>query len=119
MKWESLENRRTNSRLSMTYKIMHNYVDIPRYKFFSPLPPPARVTRSSQRVCKHSLGLRERDSVIDYVQASFFYSMPTIWNQLPPCVAEAPSLTSFKALMSRQPLTSLMPSSKAAGQRAA
>ena len=119
MKWESLENRRTNSRLSMTYKIMHNYVDIPRYKFFSPLPPPARVTRSSQRVCKHSLGLRERDSVIDYVQASFFYSMPTIWNQLPPCVAEAPSLTSFKAQMSRQPLTSLMPSSKAAGQRAA
>ena len=119
MEWESLEDRRTKSRLSMTYKILHDYVDIPKFQFFSPLPPPARVTRRTQQVCRHTLGLRERDSAIDYVQASFFYSVPSIWNKLPPCVAEAPSLTSFKAQVSRRPLPCLMSSSSAAGQQAA
>ena len=39
LKWESLADRRTKSKLSMTYKIYHGEVDIPRYRFYSPLPP--------------------------------------------------------------------------------
>ena len=108
LKWESLADRRTKSRLSMTYKIYHGEVDIPRYRFFSPLPPPARLTRSAAKECKHSLGLAVRNSTIDYVQASFFYATPAIWNQLPPCVAEAETLTSFKSQMSRNSLQCLM-----------
>ena len=94
----------------MTYKIYHGEVDIPRFRFFSPLPPRARNTRGAAKECKHSLGLAVRYSTTDYVQASFFYSTPPIWNQLPPCVAEAETLASFKSQMSKNSLQRLMAS---------
>ena len=63
MKWKSLEDRRTKSRLSMTYKIMHNYVDIPRYKFFSPLPP-LPVSLGAPSVCVSTLLACVREIVL-------------------------------------------------------
>ena len=42
--WETLSTRRTKSRLTMTYKIMHNLVDIPITPYFSPHPSIVNTT---------------------------------------------------------------------------
>ena len=99
LKWESLQDRRTKSKMCMTYKILNDEVDIPQSKYFSPKPKPrsGRVTRSSVKdQSKHSLGLRESDSTVDYVKATFFHSVQPYWNELPQSIAEAPTLASFR-----------------------
>ena len=57
MKWESLKDRRTKSKLCMTFKILNDEVDIPEHKYFSPKPKSGRVTRSSVLIeqSKHSV----------------------------------------------------------------
>ena len=56
MKWESLKDRRTKAKLTMTYKIINEEVDIPKDKYFSPKQKSSRVTRSTVKISKHSLG---------------------------------------------------------------
>ena len=120
MKWESLKDRRTKSKLCMTFKILNDEVDIPEHKYFSPKPKSGRVTRSSVLIeqSKHSRALRETDSTIDYVAGTFFHSVQPYWNELPPSVAEATTLASFKSQVSKEPLQRLLPCLFPAGSEA-
>ena len=104
----------------MTFKILNDEVDIPEHKYFSPKPKSGRVTRSSVLIeqSKHSRALRETDSTIDYVAGTFFHSVQPYWNELPPSVAEATTLASFKSQVSKEPLQRLLPCLFPAGSEA-
>ena len=109
--WESLEDRRKKFKLSLTYKIVHGYVDIPFERYFKPL---GRTTRG----CSHSHRIRVPRTNCDYQAATFFFDSPKYWNNLPASVAEAPSPDAFKAGIRKLDVQSLLKPLTSRGQQA-
>ena len=95
--WESLENRRKKFRIALTYKILNGHVAIPPDKYFT-------RNEKSTRGCAHSKKLQERGSKCDYLNATFFRASPSLWNGLPPKIAEAPSIMACKANLAKYAL---------------
>ena len=87
--WPTLQQRRTDNRLVLTYKIIYNLIEIPAQQFFRP------ATVSLQRgrnVCFLVPFCRT-----DLYRHSFFPVAVRLWNQLPAATATADTLDSFKA----------------------
>ena len=86
--WRSLEQRRSDSRLCLFYKIIYGLVaiDMPPY-----VVHPLRTPRNS-----HTLGLRQIQSTVDYFKYAFYPLSIVQWNRLPAHIALLPTFDSFK-----------------------
>ena len=85
--WKSLEDRRREARLTMMYKIDSQLVAIDNQR----LVPPRRLTRHM-----HPKSFQTFSASSDYRKWSFFPRTVKDWNSLPPDIATAGSLESFK-----------------------
>ena len=86
--WRTLEQRRTDSRLILFYKIIYGYVSIPLPSYVIPLP---RASRTS-----HPLAYRQISTRTDYYKYSFYPLTVVQWNSLPASIATLTDLDSFK-----------------------
>ena len=86
--WRSLEQRRSDSRLCLFYKIVYGLVaiDMPPY-----VVHPLRTPRNS-----HTLCFRQIQSTVDYYKYSFYPLSNVQWNRLPAHIAILPTFDSFK-----------------------
>ena len=91
--WRSLEDRCTDSRLCLFYKIVHGLVAVP-------LPPYVVHTQVFTRLsASHLLACRQIHTVADYYKYSF--PLPIVqWNRLPPSTALLPDIDSFRLAVS-------------------
>ena len=87
-RWRTLEQRRTDSRLILFYKIIYGYVAIPLPSYAIPLP---RASRTS-----HPLAYRQISTRTDYYKYSFYPLTVVQWNSLPASIATLTDLDSFK-----------------------
>lgn len=90
LKWESLERRRLNARVTMAFKIREGSIAIPVAPFLVD-----SEQRSSRQVGTNTVPVLYART--NYLKYSFFYRAPVLWNCLPPSVRSAPSLDSFKS----------------------
>ena len=102
LKWDSLEERRKQLRLNMTYKILNNNVilsndNLPKFQH-------KRAPRSCSEVTVGAANqLIEPPARTLIVGETFFYSAPRLWNKfVTPAQAKAPSIDSFKHYFSRK-----------------
>ena len=86
--WRSLENRRTDTRLAMFYKIIYGLVAIPLPSYFE---HPEVYTRHM-----HSLSYRQIHTSVCYYKYSFFPISIVLWNKLPADLVLVSDLDSFK-----------------------
>ena len=91
--WRTLEQRRSDSRLVLFYKIIHCYVAVPVPSYFIPL---TRISRTS-----HPLAYRQIFSRTDYYKYSFYPLTVDRWNHLPAAVAPLTDLDSFQKAVSQ------------------
>ena len=90
--WRSLSDRRTDARLTMFYKIVHNKVAIPKT---DRLIPPLRLSRNMH---EHSFQLPSCRTQLR--QNSFFPRTIKHWNNLPPNTVMSSSVELFKSAVS-------------------
>jgi hypothetical protein len=94
LKWKSLQTRRKEARLIMMYKIMNMvYVAINSENHFT------NPTRKSRHVQNRSYAIPSATK--DFRKWSFFVNTVKDWNNLPPDIAAAKSLESFKAQVAK------------------
>ena len=86
--WRTLEQRRTDSRLVLFYKIIYGYVAIPLPSYVIPL---TRASRTS-----HPLAYRQISTGTKYYKYSFYPLTVVQWNSLPVSVATLTDLDRFK-----------------------
>ena len=87
--WQSLENRRIDSRLTMFYEMVYGLVAIPLPSYFA---HPEVYTRHM-----HSHSYRQIHTSTRYYQYSFFPMTVVLWNKLPADLVLVSDLDSFKA----------------------
>ena len=82
LKWNTLQERRNQTKLTMLYKIIHGQVDV------TPDPPltPSRSMRGNNQKFRQ---IRARTTVY---QQTFFPSTIVLWNALPQAAAERAAL---------------------------
>ena len=90
LKWEPLADQRTQSRLTMLYKINSGIVDIDTSPYYS---RGDERTRGSQRLFQQRI-------TYPLLLNSFFPRTMRQWNKLPSRLTDAPSLEVFKAGLS-------------------
>ena len=101
--WTSLEERRNQAKLIMTYKILNNKV------ILSPELLPKKQYPRPPRSCNlATVGagneLEVPDARLDTTRNTFFFSAPILWNNLvSPEQANAPSVEAFKRHFSTRP----------------
>ena len=94
--WTSLEDRRKEAKLKMTYKIINNQV------ILGPELLPKKHFKRPPRHCNETrVGweneLEEPNCRLEGTKKTFFYSAPGLWNSLvTPEQAASPSLEAFK-----------------------
>jgi hypothetical protein len=89
LKWPTLESRRSNSRLTMMYKMVNGHVATNHLHFATP------VTRANRSAPEY--GFQIPYSRTNYHKESFFPKTIREWNSLPPGIALAPTLDSFRS----------------------
>ena len=89
LKWDTLETRRKKSRLTLTYKLSHNLVDINTEEHL--IPNSEKRTRNS-----HAFKYRMPKVSKDVFKFSFFPRAITEWNSLPADLVNCKSLSDFK-----------------------
>ena len=95
---KSLEDRRRDLRLALLFKVTHGYVKVPASAIG--LSIPNRPTRANHKY-KYYLPTNNTNEL------KFSFANRTVpeWNALPASLAEAPSVSSFKALLSKLSLS--------------
>ena len=102
LNWDTIEERRNQTRLIMAYKIVNGHVILD-----SEMLPKMQYQRPT-RICNETkVGyenqLVEPTSTLDVAKTTFFFATPNIWNN---CVsslqAEAPSVDAFKQHFKRK-----------------
>ena len=88
LQWEPLKSRRSKIQLNLLYKVIQDLVDIPAAKYLTP--------STARNRAAHSRKLLHYSPSTDSFKFSFSPRTIPLWNSLPPAVAEAPSLTSFR-----------------------
>ena len=91
--WRSLENRRTDTRLAMFYKIVYGLVAIPLPSYFE---HPEVYTRHM-----HSLSYRQIHTSVCYYKYSLFPISFVLWNKLLADLVLVHDLDSFKTGVSK------------------
>ena len=87
--WRSLEQRRSDARLCLFYKVIHGLVALP-------LPDYIHYSNRISTYC-HSMTFRQVSTSTDYYKFSFFPLTIVQRNSLPESVACLQSLDAFKA----------------------
>ena len=85
--WQSLQQRRSDIKLAMVYRITHGLVDIPASAYFHPVTSSTRghSLRYFQQYCRTKVYLH-----------SSFPSGIRLWNQLPESIVTSETLEDFK-----------------------
>ena len=85
--WKPLQQRRSDIKLAMVYRITHGLVDIPASAYFHPVTSSTRghSLRYFQQYCRTKVYLH-----------SFFPSGIRLWNQLPESIVTSETLEDFK-----------------------
>ena len=97
--WRSLQDRRSDARLCLFFKIFHGLVAVPLPSF---VRHPMRIPRHS-----HDLYISQIQTRTDYYKYSFFPLAIVQWNRLPSEVALLPTLPRFRLAVSA--ISHLMP----------
>ena len=97
LQWQTLQERRAHSKVTMLYKIVNGLVAIPSGPPFLYPSPDLHATRG------HDHQFRRQHCRILAFQHSFFPSVVCMWNALPSTVVAATSLESFRSRLT--PLT--------------
>ena len=85
LQWDSLENRRSNNRLQMLFKIDKHLVDLDRAHFYHQGDHRTRGNKIYQERLDHPAHFN-----------SFFPRTLRQWNKLPPSATTAPTLEAFR-----------------------
>ena len=93
LKWDTLENRREQARLTMFYKVVHNMVALPKEDF---LIQSNRPSRHGSHISFLHIPART-----DYFKNSFFPRTVPQWNRLDSAITSAETLTQFKCSLSK------------------
>ena len=96
LEWVTLERRRAEARLSMMYKMRNNLLKLDTSHILYPM------TGIAQSANPHKLTPPQHKNILLH-RFSFFPWTVVQWNALPPTVAQAPSLNSFKSQLSHVP----------------
>ena len=88
LEWQTLEQRRIATNLTMLYKITNNIVTVPIHTYLTPWTRPP--TRS------HNLCYMPYQCNTNTLKYSFFPRTIILWNSLPSHIASAPTLNLFK-----------------------
>ena len=96
--WRSLELRRYDSRIAMSYKIVYGLVAIPVPPYFE---------RTMVQTRHHPLAYRHIHTSVSYYYYSFFLMTVILWNRLPADLVLDSDLDSFKSESSRSTIHSL------------
>ena len=97
LNWQTLEQRRNQARLTMAFKILNNHV------ILEPDLLPKILNPQPERVCKgvkvgNTNQLVEPRAKLDTTSATFFYSIPKLWNnQISSTQANSPSVDAFQS----------------------
>ena len=94
LKWESLETRRNNQRLTTFYRMQHKVVSI------TPADHLVPVQQSYSRRSSHDEMYRVPYARTNLYKYSFFPSTVRMWNTLPSSLIHSHSLQSFKTTVS-------------------
>ena len=86
--WRNLEQRRSDSRLVLFYKIVSGYVAVPLPSYVIPHPCASRTS--------HPVAYRQISTRTDYYKYSFYPLTVVQWNSLPASFATLTDLNSFK-----------------------
>jgi len=89
----SLENRWTDTKIVLFYKIFHSLVAVPVPTYFD---KPRRLTRDT-----HPLAYRQIHTVANYYKFSYFPSTVILSNNLPPKIVLLPTFESFELALSQ------------------
>ncbi|KAL8575235.1 hypothetical protein ACOMHN_042356 [Nucella lapillus] len=92
LRWDTLENRRSSTRLQMLYKINNKLVDLNKSHFYRQADGRTRGNRIYQERVNHPAHFN-----------SFFPRTLRQWNTLPPSATSAPSLETFRARIGCSP----------------
>ena len=84
---DTLELRRLKNDLCMYYRIVHNLADLPLSDFFE-------LKTTSTR--SNGLSIVKPSSKTNSERYYFHHRRVDVWNSLPSCVVQAPSLASFR-----------------------
>ena len=87
LNWQTLEQRRSVTRLYLLYKIVYGLVAVPLLHYIEPVVGPSRC---------NSINFRQLHTGKDYYKYSFFLLAIVQWNALPEYVVVSPGLESFK-----------------------
>ena len=93
LNWRSLEDRRTDARLTMLYKMRNGHVNINTSTLLTPMTGIAASAKPHKYVVPQTNTLAYRSSFIPRTISQ--------WNALPSSVAMAPTLDSFKSRVSQ------------------
>ena len=85
--WGALDQRRTDARLCMLYKIMNGLVAVPLPTYFQ------QTTSSTRHGLSHPLAIRQSHTSFSFYKYSFFPLAVWQWNRLPSNVEFLPTLT--------------------------
>ena len=91
--WESLQQRRHNSRIALLYKVKNGLVEVPAE--YHPVP---NTSRASSRA--HNQQYVRQQAAIDAFKFSFLPRTIVDWNKLPGAIVEAESLEDLKRRLS-------------------
>ena len=94
--WDTIEERRNQSRLTMAYKIINGNVILE-----PSLMPKLNLQRPVRQCTGVKVGadnqLMEPQARLDVTRSTFFYSTPKLWNEKVSALqANAPSVDAFK-----------------------
>lgn len=91
--WDTLQNRRRDSRLAMLYKIDHQLVDVKKEQFL----------RSGDSRTRGGHKFYQERITSEVFRNSFFPRTVVDWNKLPSTVTAAESLDAFRASLPARP----------------
>ena len=91
LKWETLETRRNNQRLTMFYHMQHNMVSISPADYIAPV----QLSRSSRS--GHDQMYQVPYAQTDVYKYSFFPTTVRMWNALPASAIQSGTISSFEA----------------------
>jgi hypothetical protein len=88
IKWPTLQQRRTNAKMVMMYRIVHHLIAISSQMYLTPAT--SRTTRG------HDQRFQIPFSRIQSHQNAYFPSAIRTWNNLPAVLISVPTLEAFK-----------------------
>ena len=97
LNWQTLQDRRYRAILTMTFKIRNNYVAVPMLPYLANAD-----SRSTRYSGLNTISIASTRT--NYLQHSFFYKAPILWNSLPIETRALTDLTVFRTALEKIPV---------------